>query len=109
MIFNLDAVKTLSEVLPFTEEKKQKFIDASSSIIEFRSFISEKYIITAKDAEAKISSDVQKINLGNSISEASNATYQYAIDEGYSKADELKNSIIYLSNALQDFNSNFKQ
>jgi hypothetical protein len=108
MIFNIDAIKTLSQVLPFTEEKKQKFIDSSSIIVEFRNFISEKYILTAKDAESKISEDVKKINPNiTDVKDASNASFQYASDEGFTRAEDLKSAIVYLGEILSDFAANF--
>lgn len=109
MTFNIDAVKTLSKVLPFTEEKKQKFIEASESIIDFRNFISEKYIISAKDAESKINQDVKKYNSNILDSnQAAEASFNYATEEGYTKPEELKNSILYLAITLQNFASNFQ-
>ena len=103
----LDNLKIAVKLLPFPKEVKNSIIKNSQSIIEFRKFISNKYTITSKDAEDKIQSelnlDLQSVG-PEAVSDAANKSYEYALNEGYDKADDLKNAILNLSEALSKFN-----
>jgi len=103
----ISSLKIALKLLPLKKEVKNSIIKNSESIIEFGKFISDKYSITFKDAEAKIQSDLSlEINsmlnsMGNDIVlNAANKSYEYALKEGYPKAEELKTAIINLSESL---------
>ena len=103
----LDNLKIAVKLLPFPKEVKNSIIKNSQSIIEFRKFISDKYTITSKDAEDKIQSelnlDLQSVG-PDAVLDAANKSYEYALNEGYDKSEDLKNAILNLSEALSKFN-----
>ena len=86
---------------------KRDDLENSQSMIEFRKFISDKYTITSKDAEDKIQSelnlDLQSVG-PDAVLDAANKSYEYALNEGYDKSEDLKNAILNLSEALSKFN-----
>jgi len=88
---NIEDIKTLVKLLPFDEEVKVAILSSADEIMKFNKFISEKYTLTQKEAElVEISSENAKI---------------YADSEGYDRGEELKKSVISLSNALKYFTS----
>ena len=103
----LDNLKIAVKLLPFPKEVKNSIIKNSQSIIEFRKFISDKYTITSKVAEDKIQSelnlDLQSVG-PDAVLDAANKSYEYALNEGYDKSEDLKNAILNLSEALSKFN-----
>jgi len=103
----MDNLKIAVKLLPFSKEVKKSIIKNSELIIEFRKFISDKYAITNKDAEAKIQIEIG-VDLDSTghdvVLNAANRTYDYALKEGYKNAEDLKNAILSLSEALSKFN-----
>lgn len=105
-MISLDNLKIAVKLLPFPKEVKKSIIKNSESIIEFRKFISDKYTITSKDAEDKIQSELglELDSVGHDVVlNAANKSYEYAVKEGYDKAEDLKNAILGLSESLSKF------
>jgi hypothetical protein len=108
MLVTIENFKNTLNLLPLPEDIKDNLIKSSEVILEFRSFISSKYEITAKDADEKIQKEIS--NLSPSINDAdldriSTSASDYAKSEGWDKHEEIKKAIVDMYNSINELQS----
>ena len=108
MLVTIENFKNTLNLLPISEDIKEKLIKSSEVIIEFRSFISSKYGITAKDADEKIQKEIS--TLSSSMNDAdldriSRSASDYAKSEGWDKHEEVKKAIVDLYHSVNELQS----
>jgi uncharacterized protein YbaP (TraB family) len=108
MLVTIENFKNTLNLLPLPEDIKDNLIKSSEVILEFRSFISNKYEITAKDADEKIQKEIS--NLSPSINDAdldriSTSASDYAKSEGWDKHEEIKKAIVDMYNSINELQS----
>lgn len=110
---NLDDIKRIMKLLPFTKEVKDTIIRSSEEIHNFNTFISEKYKIGQDEAENLVKEKISDIYQSQQNHELTNEqkfevssqnAKVYAESVGYGRSEELKNAILELSIALKAFN-----
>ena len=103
-MLSLDKLKMLLKLLPIPQESKDKITSSSLAIESFRNFLATKYSLSEKDADNKIKSYIESnIKKGASIDDVAQVSYDYSINEGYDKSDELKSAIIDLTLLIEGF------
>ena len=111
---NIEDIKTLVKLLPFDEEVKVAILSSADEIMKFNKFISDKYTLTQKEAELKVQSSLAEmyasvnndnVSADDAVEISSENAKIYANSEGYDRGEELKKSVISLSNALKYFTS----
>jgi hypothetical protein len=108
MLVTIENFKNTLNLLPLPEDIKDNLIKSSEVILEFRGFISNKYEITAKDADEKIQKEIS--SLSPSINDAdldriSTSASDYAKSEGWDKHEEIKKAIVDMYNSINELQS----
>lgn len=105
-MISINAIKTALKFMPISKEVKAKIEKNSEIMIDFRNFLSEKHSMSLKEVDNYIQlSIMNKIpefdGLLDIASKASDITYEFAIEEGYTKANDLKLAIVELNETLK--------
>ena len=95
---SLDALKAAIQFMPLDLELKQSLIKNSEILIEFRSYLSQKYNVSSSKAETMIKEHMQSNFDNKSIDEVSKIAHQYAEKEGFQKSSELESAVTELIN-----------
>jgi hypothetical protein len=108
MLVTIENFKNTLNLLPLPGDIKDNLIKSSEVILEFRGFISNKYEITAKDADEKIQKEIS--SLSPSINDAdldriSTSASDYAKSEGWDKHEEIKKAIVDMYNSINELQS----
>lgn len=90
---SLDQLKIALKFLPLDSGVKESLIKNSELIIEYRSFLAQKHNISEGEAESKIKEYMTKNFNSNNLNEIVEIAHKYALDEGFSKADDFKMAI----------------
>ena len=108
MIVTIENLKNTLSLLPVSEDTKSKLIKSSETILEFRNFISEKYTITAKDADERIQKEISHLTTSLSevdIVDISTQALNYAKSEGWHKSEEMKQAIVDMYDSIGELQS----
>jgi hypothetical protein len=105
-MISISSIKTALKLLPLSKELKSKIEENSEIILDFQNFLSNKHSMSLKEVDIYIQTSISsKISEFDSIldlaSRASEATYDFAVSEGYNRATELKMAIVELSESLK--------
>jgi len=93
---SLDQLKIALKFLPLDVEIKQSLIKNSELLIEYRSFLSQKHNISEAEAESKIKEYMNQNFNSNNLNEIVEVAHKYALDEGFSKAEDFRVAITEL-------------
>lgn len=90
---SLDQLKISLKFLPLDSDVKESLIKNSELIIEYRGFLAQKHNISEGEAESKIKEYMTQNFNSNNLNEIVQIAHKYALDEGFSKAEDFKLAI----------------
>lgn len=112
MLLTFENIKSTVNLLPVSNEIKQSILENSEVILNFRNFMSQKYLITAKDADEKIQRDIAlKTSLVKDLdaSKMADITSEYAKEEGYENPESLGAAICNLQSCVEELQKSLMQ
>lgn len=105
-MISINAIKTALKFMPISKEVKAKIEKNSEIMIDFRNFLSEKHSMSLKEVDnyiqLSIMNKIPEFDVLDIASKASDITYEFATEEGYTKANDLKLAILELNEILKN-------
>ena len=102
---SLDVVKASLQFMPIETELKNALVKNTEMLIEFRTYLKQKYYISDSKAESMIKDHVGGKFTGNT-DEISTIAGDYAKSQGFEKSDGLKLAVHELINFQKSLSGN---